>query len=200
MITLPTFFCPKPWEKMSGTETERFCTKCRQTVYNLNTLSLDQRLAILNARRGSLCGRYRIAVRRAYPGKEAAYMRRLAKYGAVVAASSAAFVTLWQLYDENNRPIPSRYRVATMGVPSPDEPADEIYVEEGGMAVGMIVPVDAPTCVGYGQFPVKPVKAIDVQLAPLEAAKLVETLRPAEPAALPGLKLPVVEKKKAKKR
>ena len=42
-----TFECPKLWNSMPGSETERFCDMCQHTVHNLSLLSESERNALI---------------------------------------------------------------------------------------------------------------------------------------------------------
>ena len=175
MIAVPTFFCPKLWEDMTGDEAERFCSKCQKTVHNIASLTLDQRIALLQSPKGTVCGRYRIAVRRAAKGHEESYMRHLLKYGAGVAASSAVFITLWQLYDENHRvQVRPIFRVGSVASGTGCEMSDDYYFEETSMILGMIVATDAPKIALDGPESARAeIERVDVGLAPMELDKLL---------------------------
>ena len=176
MIALPIFFCPKLWAEMTGNETERFCSKCQKTVHNIESLTLDQRLALLSSPKGSICGRYRIAVRRARPGYEQPYMQHLLKYGAGVAAASAAFITLWQLYDDNHRtPSSPRFRVGTASTGCGGVMPEPFYEEHSSTTLGIMMAPESP-------FPkIEPVEGspsprvhVDISLEPVELEKLLQ--------------------------
>ncbi len=144
MKPLPGFFCPKPWKEMAGDERERFCDKCQKTVHNLELLSFEQRIDLLRASNGDMCGRYRMAVRRARKGHEESHMRHLAKYGAGVALTSAAWVTVWQLHSGDALESSPTFRVAnSSGLASTSMPAD-FYDEAMVFTLGFIVCIEAP--------------------------------------------------------
>lgn len=176
MIALPSFFCPKQWENMSGDETERFCSKCRKTVHNIASLSLDQRIALMKAPKGSICGRYRIAVRRAIRGYEKPYMQHLLKYGAGVAASSAVFITLWQLYDDHSREMNrSLFRVGTEYLTTGCEMPEVYYHEDELTELGVIAAVNnSSTAIGEIKATASPSNHVDIALAPVELDKLLK--------------------------
>jgi len=192
MITLPTFFCPKLWESMTGDETERFCSKCQQTVHNIESLSVDQRLALLRSPKNSICGRYRIAVRRARPGYEQPYMQHLLKYGAGVAVSSAAFITLWQLYGDNHpERTSSLFRVGTTCDYPGDSMPEALYDEHTSTTLGMMVTADPPMTeiTALEKRPVS-LAHIDISLEPVALEKLIETSEPKK-LEFPSTLLPV---------
>ena len=41
--------CNEPWEGMHGDERSRYCTRCRQRVYNISAMRLDEALAIIDS-------------------------------------------------------------------------------------------------------------------------------------------------------
>ncbi len=100
MLLIPTLLCPKPWESMSGNETQRFCTYCKKHVHNLETMSVSERLALLSSPAASICSRYRVAIRRPAKGKEEAYYLHQAKHGAGVAVVGSALLVLWEMHGE----------------------------------------------------------------------------------------------------
>ena len=177
MIALPAFFCPKLWEDMTGGETERFCSKCQKTVHNIESFTLDQRLALLSAPKGSICGRYRMGVRRARPGYEQSYMQHLLKYGAGVAASSVAFITLWQLYDESHRElIQPTFRVVAPSAATGCGMSEEIYDEQTIFTLGMIALSPRPPNVVQALDESRiPVDHVDIRLEPVEWEKLIQS-------------------------
>jgi len=105
MLLIPTLLCPKSWEGMSGSDTQRFCTYCKKSVHNLEALSVSERLALLSSPAASVCSRYQVAIRRPVKGKEDSYMRHLAKCGAGVAVAGSVLLVLWEMHgrDEKER-------------------------------------------------------------------------------------------------
>jgi hypothetical protein len=180
MIALPTFFCPKLWEEMTGNETERFCSKCQKTVHNIESLTLDQRLQLLSSPKGSICGRYRIAVRRARPGYEQPYMQHLLKYGAGVAVASAAFITLWQLYDDGHRkPSSPRFRVGTASTGCGGVMPEGFYDEHSATTLGIMMALESPIPkVEPVEGRASPLVHVDISLEPVELEKLIKTPEP----------------------
>lgn len=195
-LLMPTFFCPKPWEGMAGDETTRFCTYCNKHVHNLAAMSVQERLALLSSPAGSICARYRIAIRRPAPGKEEPYTRHLLKYGAGVAAAGAVLFTMWEMHERDGRgkfyrvfgdyynpahPMPDDHYVeektVTVGmvVADPDlEIPEDLYVESTGITVGSLpLPPTTISC------PVKPNSSetkpafIDIKLDPAQALQVV---------------------------
>ncbi len=139
MPLFPTFFCPKAWESMSGDDTCRFCTHCQKKVHNLDALSAEARAALLASPAATLCGRYRAAIRRPAPGRERAYRRHLAKYGAGVAAAGAATFVLWEARHYELGPI--EYLVGRINGDLPEMPAT-YFRQDDVMILGMICPTD----------------------------------------------------------
>lgn len=180
MIALPKFFCPKLWEDMTGNETERFCGKCGKTVHNIESLSLDQRLALLHSPKGSICGRYRIAVCRARPGYEQSYMQHLLRYGAGVAVSSAAFITLWQMYDDGHRKLsPPMFRVGKESAGCGGVMPEEFYEEHSTATLGIVVVPRLPVARIEGEESVHaPIEHVDISLEPIELEKLIKMSAP----------------------
>lgn len=164
---------------MGGDERERFCIKCQKTVYNIGSLSLDQRMALLRAPKSSLCGRYRIAVRRARPGFQISYMQHLMKYGAGVIATSAVFITLWQLYEENHPETTKRtYRVAAAPVENDDDMPEEYFEENTSIVMGgmMAMPAPSPTEIeALREYPL-PIEHVDIRLDALELKQLLASV------------------------
>ena len=196
MIALPTFFCPKLWESMAGDETERFCNKCQKTVHNIENLSVDQRLALLRSPKNSICGRYRIAVRRARPGYEQPYMQHLLKYGAGVAVASAAFITLWQLYDDNHRkPSLPLFRIGTTCAYPGDDMPEELFNEHLSTTLGMMIAAEPPIAAikAFKTRPVPPAH-IDISLEPVSLEKLLKVSEPPK-LEFPSILLPVAPHK-----
>lgn len=51
-----TYECPKHWNSMSGSESERFCEVCQHTVHNLSLLSKSQRAELVaNSKTERVC-------------------------------------------------------------------------------------------------------------------------------------------------
>jgi hypothetical protein len=173
-LLLPTFFCPKPWEDMAGNEATRFCSYCRKHVHNLTALSTQDRLALLSSPAGSICARYRVAIRRPAKGKEESYMRHMLKYGAGVALSGSVLLVLWEMHEQGNRPA---YYRASGG--SDDswttlcEWPEELYEERELVTLGIMEPVKAPMKprpeIGSSQF-----DHVDLKLDPVAVNQLFE--------------------------
>jgi hypothetical protein len=49
--------CPMSWERMPGSETVRYCSKCRLNVYNLVVMSREDVAALVRNTGGRLCAR-----------------------------------------------------------------------------------------------------------------------------------------------
>lgn len=50
--------CHAEWVRMAGTERVRFCSQCRQHVYNLSELTRPEAEALVKAKEGRLCVRF----------------------------------------------------------------------------------------------------------------------------------------------
>src|SRR3954462_8006020 len=98
MLLVPTFFCPKPWEGMSGNETQRFCRYCKKHVHNLEALPVKERLALLASPAASICSRYQLAIRRPAKGHEESYRMHLLKHGAGVVLIGSVLLVLWEMH------------------------------------------------------------------------------------------------------
>ena len=138
-MLIPTLFCPKPWEGMSGDETKRFCTYCNKHVHNLQGLPLGERLALLSSPAASICGRYQIAIRRPAKGKEDTYRRHLLKYGAGVALTGTILVVLWEWQGQKEK---EKYYIAA-GIPTSERGMPRnFYLERRSVTMGMMVAAD----------------------------------------------------------
>jgi hypothetical protein len=51
--------CPLRWEDMAGDDRTRFCGKCQQHVYNVESLTPDEVRALVQQREGRVCVRLR---------------------------------------------------------------------------------------------------------------------------------------------
>lgn len=49
--------CPTSWEGMQGDDSSRHCSACKQTVYNLSTMTADEANSLLAADGDSVCVR-----------------------------------------------------------------------------------------------------------------------------------------------
>lgn len=180
MLLIPTLLCPKSWEQMSGTDTQRFCTHCRQAVHNLDALSVSERLALLASPAAKLCTRYKVAIRRPARGRQESYARHLLKYGAAVAITSGALLTIWEVSVEGDQQ--RRYRVFTgtssslYSVPADDYCETEVYI----LGMQIAVPSEAPPTPACG-LPTVPAH-IDVQIDPLQIDRLFDQAKPTPPA------------------
>ena len=103
-LLIPTFFCPKAWEGMAGNEATRFCSYCNKHVHNLDALSVSERFALHSSPAASICSRYKVALRRAKPGKRESYERHLLKYGVGVAVAGSTMLSFWEMYARSHRP------------------------------------------------------------------------------------------------
>jgi hypothetical protein len=138
MLLIPTLLCPKPWEGMSGNETQRFCSHCKKHVHNLDALSVSERLALLSSPAASICSRYQVAIRRPAKGKEESYYLHLAKHGAGVALVGSVLVVLWEMHGQTKK---ERFYRAAASVPirlsSPGcHMPRNYYVEQRGLIKG----------------------------------------------------------------
>jgi hypothetical protein len=184
-MLIPTLFCPKPWEEMTGDETQRFCRYCKKHVHNLQGLSLNDRLALLTTPAASLCGRYQIAIRRPTKGREAQYRRHLLKYGASVALTGSVLVVLWEWYGREQQ---EKYYVAAGISPAERGMPRRFYREQNSVMVGMLGPwvdgEDGPI------VPVADVSSIAPAGLKLDATEVDRMMRAALPK--PAVEKPVV--------
>jgi hypothetical protein len=141
MLLIPTLLCPKPWEDMSGSETQRFCTYCKKHVHNLEAMSASERLALLSSPAASICSRYQVAIRRPVRGKEESYYLHLAKHGAGVALVGSVLLVLWELHGQSAKE--NYYRVA--GVPTNCPMPPEFYQQQLGLLKGDVYIPPRPT-------------------------------------------------------
>jgi hypothetical protein len=179
---LPQLSCPKRWADMAGDETQRFCEHCQATVYNLERLSLEDRLRLLSGADRHVCGRYRVAIRKAAAGHREEYMRHLFKYGAGVAAAGGALITLWQLYGPLEGDPHKPTYLATAG-PSEGFPMPPEFVEETGVVVlGGIrcVPVDRFEGSSFLKLPEISQVPIQITTDPLDIPRPVTNLEKIE--------------------
>jgi hypothetical protein len=199
-LLIPTVFCPKAWEGMSGNEATRFCSYCHKHVHNLDALSAGERLALLSSPAAQVCARYKVAIRRPKAGRKASYARHLAKYGLGVAMTGSVLLVLWETSARSTRVPhpPSRYHAVAPSytcegwLPMPDDFYDEIEVA----TLGIVVPIPVPpkttsTCSLPGQ---SGPPSVAVHLDPVQLQSLLESM-PAP--ALPSIALPAPPKKKA---
>ncbi|MBI3885634.1 MAG: hypothetical protein HY302_07895 [Opitutae bacterium] len=176
MLLLPTLFCPKSWESMSGDETRRFCAYCKKHVHNLETLSVSERVALLSSPAASICSRYQIAIRRPVPGKEVSYSRHLLKHGAAVALVGTVLLVLWEMQEEGS---PQRfYRVGGSNGVSVDMPND-LFEECRTVVLGDIAPAIEPVpTVSDSITKSHPPSHIDLRLDPNEVDRLLGQFKP----------------------
>jgi hypothetical protein len=179
MSLVPQFFCPRPWESMDGDEAERFCKQCGRAVHNLDTLSVGRKLELLRRPRSSLCGRYRLAIRQAVPGRERCYFEHLFKYGASVALVSAAFITLWEVSSAADRKNGQHrfYVGEVFGDPVIPMPP-ELYDETTALTLGLIAcrpPALSPPPL---QFGFERRQQLDIRVDDSEFQKLLRTPPP----------------------
>jgi len=122
---------------MAGDEKLRLCSKCGKYVHDVSQLSVGERLALLSEK--DLCGRYRVALRRARPFARESYAKHLIKYGASVAVASGAFLVFWELSDERaEQELAHHYRVVVPGNSPIGEMPAEFYEEQEVQLMGMI--------------------------------------------------------------
>ena len=176
-LLLPTFFCPKSWEDMIGNETSRFCSYCKKHVHNLAALSAQERLALLTSPAGSICARYRVAIRRPATGKEESYVRHMLKYGAGVALSGSVLLVLWEMHEQSSR-CPY-YRASsgpngawTTGCAWPEE----LYEEREVVTLGIMEPLREPKNPGSASDSDQ-VAHVDLKLDPVAVDRLFEEAR-----------------------
>jgi hypothetical protein len=182
-MLIPTLFCPKPWEGMTGDETQRFCSYCKKHVRNLQGLPLNERLALLASPAASLCGRYQIAIRRPEKGREAQYHRHLLKYGASVALTGSVLIVLWEWHGRTEQ---EKYYVAAGISPAERHMPRMFYREQQSIMVGMLGP--CPEGEGGPIAPVVDISNIAPAGLKLDAAEVDRMMR----AALPKPETPVV--------
>lgn len=182
MNFLPRFFCPKVWDDMSGDEAVRFCATCRKSVHNLHLLSVEQKLAMLRNPSDEMCGRYRIAVRRAVPGREPSYFEHLLKHGAGVAVTSVALITLWELSAEAERAARLRkFRVGTVNTAPLSPMPGELYTEQLWCVMGRLE-VSQNFKLPDNALATPPVPTpIDIIMDQIEVKKLMPMTEPLKP-------------------
>lgn len=200
-LLIPTFLCPKAWESMSGNEKERQCSYCNKSVHNLAALTARERLTLLSSPAASVCGRYKIALRRPAPGRRRSYTRHLLKYGASVAVTGSVLLVLWEMELRRIRdaatPLCYRtYPIPTLGCPGPEEMPDSWYQETEIPTVGMlmIMPATPPSVTACPPAREESPAYIDVKLDPIQMEGL---LKAAPIPASPSIPLPAKPKKKA---
>lgn len=50
--------CPVSWDSMSGDDRVRFCTHCRQNVFNLSAMTPEEALDLIRLKEGRVCARF----------------------------------------------------------------------------------------------------------------------------------------------
>ncbi len=196
-LLIPTFFCPKAWESMTGNEATRHCSSCNKHVHNLDALSVSERLALLSSSAAQICARYKIAIRRPKPGREESYARHLAKYGVGVALTGATVLVFWEMYARSHRYADqgTHYRiVAPNDIYLPDEMPDTLYdeIETTTMGAIALVPNPVPLMVRSASticsLPATPESHAPYLDVHFDSTQVVQLLKPAAPN-LPDLNL-----------
>ena len=178
MLLIPTLLCPKSWEGMSGSDTQRFCTYCKKNVHNLEALSLRDRLALLASPAASICSRYQVAIRRPVRGKENAYLRHLARCGAGVAITGTALLVLWEMHGQDEK---ERYYRAVANGTDCGMPRN-LYREHRAVVLGeMALPVKQPDKRQSAETDPLLAPHLDLKIDPSEIARL--TTPPTVPAS-----------------
>lgn len=179
---------------MSGDEAERFCTQCGRSVHNLHLLSIERKLELLRQPRGNLCGRYRLAIRQAVPGREPCYFEHLLKYGAGVALVSAALITLWEVSAAADRANGVRHFRVGHGLSDGAKPMPpELYEEVAAPVLGEIICLPSPP-------PPRPragMLAPSVLEIRVDDSALQEMLRTPPPLSIPALEPPHLPRSKS---
>lgn len=187
MILIPTLFCPKSWESMTGKDTQRFCSYCKKNVHNLETLSARDRLALLASPAASVCSRYRLAIRQPAKGREDAYRRHLLRYDAGVALTGSVLLVLWEWHGREEKQ--KYYRAAGIS-PSEQGMPRKFYTEHqviavGGLYLGPLADPEMPSILLDVRQSATPELRID-----LEAVnRLIGEARPKLPAEIPRVEL-----------
>jgi len=179
-LLIPTFFCPKAWESMTGNDAVRFCSYCKKEVHNLAAMSARERLTLLSSPAANLCSRYQVAIRRPAKGKESAYYRHLAKYGVGVALTGSVLLVLWETHGDAEKE--RYYRAAGTTAGGCDMPR-ELYEEQRAHLKGDVqMPEDRLRAQQAREAELK-FRAEEVERAiePLEESPA----KPADPAPLP---------------
>lgn len=177
MFLIPTLLCPKPWENMSGNETQRFCTHCKKHVHNLEALSVPDRLALLSSPAASNCARYRVAIRRPAKGREADYHRHLLKHGVGVALVGSVFLVLWEIQAQAEkeriyRAVPPHRPPLSM---TDRNMPEKLYSQHEIVTLGVIaVPEPPPKASDMCRPNDKIPPYVDVHLDPVAIDKLIE--------------------------
>lgn len=176
MTLIPTLLCPKSWEGMTGSETERFCSYCKKHVHNLEALSVSERLALLSSPAASICSRYKIAIRRPAKGQKESYQRHLLKYGTGVALTGAVLVVLWEWHGQEEK---QRYYKAAGISPAEQGMPRHLYVEHQSLAVGMLTfdrALESETGSPYADLNAP--KAAEFRLDVAEIDRLIQQTKP----------------------
>jgi len=174
MLLIPTLLCPKSWESMSGDESRRFCSYCKQHVHNLAALTAQERLNLLASPAASICSRYQLAIRRPAKGKKESYLRHLAKYGAGVAITGSVLLVLWEM--EERAEGQKFYRTAA-ALPTPTHRAmpGDYYEEHRVYALGDVaLPAKRPAKIEPGTPESSPSDHVDLKLDPAEIDRLIK--------------------------
>jgi hypothetical protein len=183
-LLIPTFFCPKAWEGMTGNEATRHCSYCNKHVHNLDAMSVSERLALLSSPAAQICARYKIAIRRPKPGRKESYVRHLAKYGLGVAAAGSAILVLWEMTAPDGS---SFFRAVRPGW-SETNMSWHYYEETQSITMGMVV----QECPALPPFEIadeaSPDRAVDVKLDPVFLKQLQDHLKPMPPERVAYLK------------
>lgn len=188
-LLMPTFLCPKPWEEMTGDETTRFCSYCQKHVHNLVTLSTQDRLALLSSPAGSICARYRVAIRRPAKGKKESYMRHMLKYGATVALSGSVLLVLWEMYEQGNRPAYYRASGGSNGSSTTIcEWPEELYKEREVVTLGIMTSLEEPMN-PTSATEASQVDRVDLKLDPVTIDQLFEEAKVRSFGVLPAVRL-----------
>ncbi len=191
---------------MTGDESCRFCSVCQKEVHNLAALDPTARQTLLSSPAAKLCGRYRAAIRRPSPGREMAYWRHLARYGAGVAAAGAATFVFWESSAHGVGPVDY---IVGQSTGAPDMPR-RYYREDTTVLLGDICELPArpgliePISTEEGLTPtatpllaqqpprfhltVEQVRALLPQLATSVPLDLTDRAAPAGPSAGPAVR------------
>jgi hypothetical protein len=136
--------CPMRWESLTGDDRVRYCGRCKLNVYNLAEMGKDEVENIFRTSKGRVCGRIylrgdRTATLRDCPqGRADKLRRRLLKAFAGVCVVVFALVCR-SVARPDLRAFPRWVQEIAAWI-SPEEPQ-----QGGGMTVGRICPLPAPT-------------------------------------------------------
>jgi hypothetical protein len=108
--------CPLRWDQLAGNDRVRFCGHCRQHVYNVSSLTMDQAVALIERCEGRVCMRLQRRADGTVITRDCLYLVRRARerIAASVLGVAVAAVGFWRglgalqgLVDRWNAPAPA---------------------------------------------------------------------------------------------